>query len=296
MTRAGRVDGANKLVLVGPAAAGKTTFKRVFFEQANPLKLLDQGLNPTRGIENTIFSRFSETIGVWDLAGQELAAWLGDGRGVFHHSSVVVFMMSAIDPLKKNVSFLVEAMKVLSDVAPNARPFLLLHKCDRVSLIDARMATRHMADFVRVKHPEFAAACTPASFQLTSVTEPHFPRSLSVAYTIIKSCLLSQETNVPATELRSAERRVRLLSSHEPGVWFSMTDVSSRYSLSLTETDEHLEALREAGYVEKRRDSFFRITEKGAFIARAFKQDPDNAQASLVAGDLALFMRRPIGT
>jgi GTPase SAR1 family protein len=123
-----------KLVLVGPAAAGKTTFKRVFFENVNPLKLFDDGLDPTRGIENSTFSYFSKMIGVWDLAGQELSSWLGDRQDVFRQASIIVCMISATDALKENASFLINALMVKRDNAPDADIFILLNKLYRWSM------------------------------------------------------------------------------------------------------------------------------------------------------------------
>ncbi|MEX2684058.1 MAG: ADP-ribosylation factor-like protein [Candidatus Sigynarchaeota archaeon] len=281
-----------KLILVGPAAAGKTTFKRVFFENVNPLKLLDEGLDPTRGIENTAFSFFSQMIGVWDLAGQELNSWLGDRQDVFEKASSIVCMVSVTDPLKENASSLLNLLKIKQDNAPEADLFILINKCDLVPLLDARSVVQNLGDLIRVRHPDLVQACTPGTFNLTSIAEPYFLKTLAVAFKIIKSCVREHSIQVPAIDLQSAERRMRILMAHSPNVWFSSLDVSHKLSMSMVETHRHLEALRAGGYVSKRRSTFFSITDKGAFIANALKQQPDTLQNDEARNNLTFFMNR----
>ena len=47
-----------KIVIVGPPGTGKTTIKKVFFEMGNPFKFLNVSLEPTRGIDSSVFSLF----------------------------------------------------------------------------------------------------------------------------------------------------------------------------------------------------------------------------------------------
>ncbi len=279
-----------KLILVGPAAAGKTTFKRVFFENVNPLKLLETGLDPTWGIENSAFHFFSQMIGVWDLAGQELSSWFGDRQDVFQQASSIVCMMSASDTLKENASFLINLLKIKRDTAPDAELFLLLNKCDLISLQDAQNAILNLSDFVRVKHPELATLCTPGLFKLTSVAQPYFLKTLAVAFKIIKSCVREQVVQIPKIDLQSAENRLRILTSHSPGVWFSMLDVSHKLSMSMVETRDHLEALRAGDHVMKRRSTFYCISDKGAFITQALSQHPDAMKETDTRENLIQYM------
>ena len=60
-----------KIVLIGPPGTGKTTIKKVYFEMANPLMLLEHTLEPTKGINSCVYSIFDVSLGVFDLAGQE---------------------------------------------------------------------------------------------------------------------------------------------------------------------------------------------------------------------------------
>ena len=67
-----------KIVLVGPAAVGKTTFRHIFFDRDNPFDLLQKSLEPTHNIETNVYS-FETLIAVHDLAGQQLDDWPWDG-------------------------------------------------------------------------------------------------------------------------------------------------------------------------------------------------------------------------
>ena len=47
-----------KITIIGPAGTGKTTIKKVYFEMANPLKILEFSLKPTKGINSSVYSLF----------------------------------------------------------------------------------------------------------------------------------------------------------------------------------------------------------------------------------------------
>jgi biotin operon repressor len=149
-----------------------------------------------------------------------------------------------------------------------------------------------LCDLVRVKHPDLVGMCHPGSFNLTSVAEPHFFKTMAVAFKIIKSCVRDQSIQVPPADLQAAEKRMRILTSHSPNVWFSMLDVSHKLSLSMVEIHDHLEALRASGHVLKRRSTFYCISDKGAFIAKALKQQPDALQDPDTRENLIRYMNR----
>lgn len=281
-----------KLILIGPAAAGKTTFKRVFFENVNPLKMIDEGLDPTRGIENTTLTYFAQSVGVWDLSGQEIRSWLGDRQDVFDAASTIVCMMSASDSVADNLVFLTNFLKVHHEVAPASDLFLLLNKCDLVSSVNIRNMVTNIQDWIRVKSPTLSKYCTATSFYSTSILESFFLRTLRVVLKIIRSCLRDKLGSLPVIDLQDAEKRIRLLMVHSPGIWFSSLDVSQKLSMPMVEVHGHLEALRAGGYVLKRKSSLFCVSEKGGFIARALKQQPDAITEPGAATDLIAYLDR----
>ncbi len=82
-----------KIIFVGPPEAGKTTLRKIFFEGENRKELLEFGLEPTHGNENILLN-LSETVGVFDLAGQENQRWLEtDERSIFYDSEIIIIVL-----------------------------------------------------------------------------------------------------------------------------------------------------------------------------------------------------------
>ncbi|HME53119.1 MAG TPA: ADP-ribosylation factor-like protein [Candidatus Lokiarchaeia archaeon] len=280
-----------KLVLVGPAAAGKTTFKRVFFENANPLQLLDEGLDPTRGIENTVVKCFSEMIAVWDLAGQELHAWLDEQKEVFQDAEVIVCMLDASQKLRESTSFLINLLKVRQEISPDAVTFVLLNKCDMVSESEAYNTIVTMADFISTKYPQFAAYCNRTSIYRTSIAQTFFLKTMMIAFKIIKTCLKMQAMDIPDSELNAAEKKIQILQTCSSGVWFSIQDIAYKLSLTLVQVNSYIEDLVFMDMMEKRKRTFYRISQRGVFFTRACDTHPDLIQSHDGIETMDLFMK-----
>ena len=280
-----------KLVLVGPAAAGKTTFKRVFFENANPLQLLNEGLDPTRGIENTVVKCFSEMIAVWDLAGQELHEWLNERNDVFQDTDVIVCMLDASQKLRENTSFLINLLKVRQEISPNSEFFVLLNKCDMVSDIKAYNIIVAMADFISTKYPQFSAYCSRTGIYKTSIAQAFFLKTLITAFKIIKACAKTQALNIPVSELNDAEKKLQILQACSPGIWVSIQDIAYKLSLTLVQANNYIEDMVFMSLMEKRKRTFYRISQKGAFFTRACDTHPDLIQSHEGIETMDLFMK-----
>ena len=95
-----------KIIFVGPPNTGKTTIKSVFFEMANPVKLLKNSLDPTRGVNSTVYSLFDLELGVFDLAGQENENWFKKDRDVFNHTDLIICVLDINKYLKENLAFI----------------------------------------------------------------------------------------------------------------------------------------------------------------------------------------------
>jgi signal recognition particle receptor subunit beta len=53
---------SNKIVLIGPSEAGKTTINKVFFEMDGPRKLLNSPPEPTKGVDLNKYSFYKKNI------------------------------------------------------------------------------------------------------------------------------------------------------------------------------------------------------------------------------------------
>ena len=64
---------AKKVILIGRAGTGKTSIKKIVFEGYNSKDLLDNPLEPTRGISPSVYSWLDLKLGLFDTSGQELS-------------------------------------------------------------------------------------------------------------------------------------------------------------------------------------------------------------------------------
>ena len=252
------MSNTKKLVLVGPMAAGKTTFKQVFFENANPLKLLEKDLEPTRGIESSALGYFEQILGVWDLAGQEINSWLGKRSDVFKEASVIVYMLDASKKLKEAIPNFIKFLKVREKIAKHSKLFLLMNKCDLSPNIEIYNKIYHLERFITVKFPEFKHVCKRTNFYKTSVTEAYFIPTLLTVLEIIKSCINFTDLSIPISDYVNFKNKIKILTIYSPGIWFSIGDISDKLRLKITKTKKLLSELHYYGFLNQKKNNLNR--------------------------------------
>src|SRR4030042_4362596 len=87
---------AKKLLLLGRAGTGKTSIKKIIFEGSNPNNLLYYPLEPTRGINPSIYSWLDLNLGLFDSAGQELDFLLKDENEqkiAFENTDMIIYLI-----------------------------------------------------------------------------------------------------------------------------------------------------------------------------------------------------------
>ncbi len=123
-----------KILLFGPAGAGKTSLMRTTCLGYNFMKVLN--LKPTKGVsrENFIFRGIME-LNVWDLGGQEryIERYFSESQRVliFSESTTAVFMVdsAAVDNEVRDI--FEKFLKFLLEFSPNIdRIYVLLNKMD----------------------------------------------------------------------------------------------------------------------------------------------------------------------
>jgi GTPase SAR1 family protein len=285
-------DTAKKLVLIGPMASGKTTFKRIFFEDINPLQLLKSSLEPTRGVETSAYKLFSETLAVWDLAGQEIEEWLGNQKDVFDNSKVIVCMLSASDALKETVTFLFRFLKVQLDVAPGTRIFILLNKCDLISNIDVYNRLVNIEQYMSLKHPEFAQVCRRTNIYRTSIVDAYFLRTVMVANKIIEATVESASIRFEKEQFSEIRQKMAIVLGFVKGLWYSLEDIAKRANLPLERAKDYLDDLQDRCYVEIQpgKKTIFAISEKGEHLSMACKKQSALIKTREAKQSIGLFL------
>ncbi|MCK4379995.1 MAG: hypothetical protein KAW51_02585 [Candidatus Lokiarchaeota archaeon] len=123
-----------KILLFGPAGAGKTSLMRTTCLGYNFMKVLN--LKPTKGVsrENFIFRGIME-LNVWDLGGQEryMERYFSESQRelIFSEASTAVFMVdsAAIDPVVRDI--FEKFLKYVLEFSPKINMiYMLLNKID----------------------------------------------------------------------------------------------------------------------------------------------------------------------
>ncbi|MHA1793425.1 MAG: Rab family GTPase [Promethearchaeota archaeon] len=278
-----------KLILVGPAGVGKTTFKNVFFDGVNPFKLLKESLKPTRGYESSTYTYLSRLIAVWDLAGQEIDSWLGEQKDIFLQADVITCILDVSKPLKEILYFLIKILKVRKEMAPSSEIFLLMNKCDLLSNIEIYNKILNIEKFVRVRFPEFAPICKRTNFHKTSILDSYFISTLKIVNEIIKACIRKGVIKIPIPTYENLKRKLDILLMLSPDAWISIDNIALRLGLSRQLSRELITELIELDFVEDKNDTF-RISEKGLYFSSACKKHVDRIRQRKIRESLGLFM------
>ena len=123
-----------KILLFGPAGAGKTSLMRTTCLGYNFMKVLN--LKPTKGVsrENFIFRGIME-LNVWDLGGQEryIERYFSESHRevIFSEATTAVFMVDSSAPDEEVRDIFDKFLKYLFEFSPNVSMiYVLLNKID----------------------------------------------------------------------------------------------------------------------------------------------------------------------
>ncbi|MHA1731023.1 MAG: ADP-ribosylation factor-like protein [Promethearchaeota archaeon] len=236
-----------KIVFFGPPAAGKTTLKKIFFEKANPVRLLEESLEPTTGFETSLTRALDEEIGIFDLGGQENERWLGKDRGVFRDSDLILSVFPVTAPLGDVVKFLIKLFEVRRTQCPGARVILLLHKVDLLDDFKSFRRTHELASVLKNKFPEIHGNLR---VYRTSIASRFFLKTLRVFQEIIEGLVESNLVALDKPSLVRAELGLRVLLEFDPGVRYLLGELHQKLRVTPDLALEVARDLQYAGFVE----------------------------------------------
>ena len=143
-----------KILLVGPPGAGKTTIKKAYFDREDPRELLQNPLDPSRGISSNIYSYSDSNLGVFDLAGQENELWLSDkGKEVFSKTSAIICIFDIKSSLESIIEFLIKIYKLKKELKlDSCHIIVFLHKIDMANPTYVSHKINKLKQFVENQH------------------------------------------------------------------------------------------------------------------------------------------------
>jgi len=132
---------SRKVLMLGRAETGKTTIKQIIFEGKDPKSLLNNPLEPTRGITPSVHSWMDLQLGLFDTSGQELQALLGEQNVeeqsiAFDNVDVILYLFDYSLWVDKREIIFKDIKKITSIINKNdinAEVVLFLHKIDLIN-------------------------------------------------------------------------------------------------------------------------------------------------------------------
>ncbi len=127
---------SKKIILIGRAAVGKTSIRKVIFEGVNPQEVINSPLSPTRGVESSIYSWMDLELGLFDTAGQEIDYILREETqeiNYFKNTNAIIYIFDypewerEIELFKEHVELIKE---IIQKNSLKCRLILFFHKID----------------------------------------------------------------------------------------------------------------------------------------------------------------------
>ena len=268
-----------KIVFVGPSGSGKTTLKNVFFDMANPLKLLETSLEPTRGINSRLYSLFDLKLGVFDLAGQENQEWFNKDKDIFSDAQVVICVLDINSYLKEIFEFFENFINVLMDVKrSDCNVFVFLHKID---LIDS-LYLQHKLKAIN----EFLESQKMTDFNLmiytTSIAKNYFLKTYDIFAEIFVKILKQNVFVMDESIFQNFRIDLEILLRYSDLKKYRKIDLFYDFNLPTIEANLHLKRLEHLGFIEFQENSQnFQLTKRFTFFKSGLDKETDDDEIKI---------------
>lgn len=279
---------SKKIIFTGPPGAGKTTIKKIFFEMANPLKLLENALSPTRGAESSVFKIFNSNIGIFDLAGQENENWYSSKKDLFSESNVIICVFDVNNELKTIIELLFKVFKIRKELdLHDCEIIVFLHKVDLLGTPYILSKINSIKDFFKIKLPEVK----DFNIYPTSITSQYFFKTYSIVLDILTVLLKKDLIPLGEKEFQNLKRELSIILKCEPKVTYNKQDLVHKFNLSKSEVSFHLERLSYLGFakISSENPSFFSLTDRSLYFKNGIKQGKNVVEKSKENKAIELF-------
>lgn len=270
--------GNKKILIVGPPGVGKTTIKKVFFEMGNPYKLLNTSLEPTRGINSSVFSFFDLNLGVFDLAGQENENWFKSDRNIFNNTNIIICVLDVNTYLKEILDFLNNIINVYKEMKLSNCPIvILIHKVDLIEKLYLQHKLKALDDFLN------ANIKIKIKIYPTSIAKEYFLRTYDSISEIIIKVVDQKSLLVSNSKIQNFRKDLEIILHYDVQKQYSVNDIFYDLNLSVKQATFHLERLAQLGFVELLEElRSFQLTEKASFFKIGVEQNNINAKKSKI--------------
>jgi GTPase SAR1 family protein len=185
-----------KIIFIGPGGVGKTTLRKIFFDQENPFDLIQQTLEPTYGVE-TNFYTMGRTVAIHDLAGQQINDWLNEPEEIFVGSDLILIILDSREDKHENLKFCMKVNKIRNEFCQDSKLIAFFHKVDLIS--DSKQ--HELDNFIFDSFP----AKNRINAYKTSINKDHFLKTFKIFANEVKKLTNSTETENYNIILRKME-------------------------------------------------------------------------------------------
>ncbi len=261
-----------KIVLVGPAGAGKTSIYNTYFEMWNPRNLLESPLEPTRGINSGLYSLFNTKLGIFDLAGQENDIWLTSNQDVFKQSNAIICIFDATNSIESIITFLIKIIQIKNRLnLLDCTIYAFMHKIDLVEPTYAFQKIKAIGDFFESQYRKGKEI----EIFKTSITKDFFFITYYILGDIL-NLLFQKGDNLLSenNDIQALKDELLMLLSLKNQTKYSREFLSREFNLDLKEVNLLLGGLEHINLVEYLDDvNFFQLTERSCYFKVGLKKE-----------------------
>ena len=266
---------SKKIVLVGPAGVGKTSIYNSYFEMGNPKTLLDHSLEPTRGINSSLYSLFDSHFGIFDLAGQENDLWLSTSQDVFNHSNLIICIFDIMNSLESIISFLIKILQIKKRLhLSDCKIITFIHKVDLVEPSYVFHKIKAIEDFFKSQYRRGQEI----NIYKTSIAEEFFFSTYSILGEIL-NLLFNQEgrAHIGDKELANITNEIKMLLKMEKEVYYDKKNLSRVFNFKMDDVNSHIDRLLQVNFVQNNEAlNCFKLTERSYFFKIGLEKEFSN--------------------
>ncbi len=276
-----------KVILVGPAGAGKTTINKVYFEMCNPLNLLEFPLEPSRGTNYSVHSLFKSNLGIFDLAGQENDNWFSKGKDIFIESNVIISVFDIRNSLKSIIKFLIDLIRLKQELNLfQCQIVTFLHKIDLVKTFYVYHKIKTIKEFFKVHYHDGK----DIKIYKTSVAKDYFFQTYFVILEILN--LIYEKSLIPIskTEFQNLKTELSIILKCDHSTKYSINNLSYKFKLNSKKSKFHLKRLESVGLIKIENNfQFFQLTERAFFFKVGLDREKMKIKEAKIDKNIELF-------
>jgi len=266
---------SKKIVLVGPAGVGKTSIYNSFFEMGNPKTLLDDSLEPTRGMNSSLYSLFDSHFGVFDLAGQENDLWLSTNQDIFNNSNLIICIFDIMTSLESIISFLIKILQIKKRLhLSECKIITFIHKIDLVEPSYVFHKIKAIDNFFKTQYRRGQEI----EIYKTSIAEEFFFSTFSILGEILRLLFNQEErAQIGEKELANIKNEIEMLLKMEKEVYYDKEILSRKLDFKMDDFNSHIDRLLQINFVQSN-DALnsFKLTERSYFFKIGLEKEFSN--------------------